>query len=146
MKFRIAGVDYDAGKILDAPINDLIELHDQTGLEGSDILAGLADGGTGGVELFSHRSLMAITACVWLGRRKAGEKVSFQDAVAGLSMPDIEWLADGPAAATGPVQPAAPDPTRPASGPGTPSAGEPLPSLPSLSPGQASSSPSTSTP
>ena len=144
MKFRIAGIEYDAGKILDAPINDLIELHDQTGMEGSDILAGLADGGTGGVELFSHRSLMAITACVWLGRRKAGERVSFQDAVAGLSMPDIEWVAETPAPVA--VQPAAPDPTQPASEPGTSSTDEPLPDLPSPSPGPDWSTPSTSTP
>lgn len=120
MKIRVKGVVYDATNIVDAPINLLLELHKQTGMEGQDILDGMRDGveQLGSARSPSPKVLMAFAALVWIGKRKAGENIGFEEAVEGLSMLDIEPIADVPPPASMAPE-AAPDPTQPGSVPAT---------------------------
>lgn len=118
MKIRVKGEEFDATNIVDAPIDLLIELHKATGMEGQDILDGMAEGAE---QMMAGKSpgmrvLMAFAALVWLGKRRAGQQVSFEEAVAGLALTDIEPVVEE-APAEQPV--AAPDPTRPGSVPAT---------------------------
>ncbi len=121
MKIQIKGVVYDASDILDAPIDLLMELNRQTGLEGQDVVDGLQ---AGHADIMAGRmpgmkTLMSTAALVWLGKRIAGEQVGFEESVAGLSFLDIQPVADPaldePAATTADL--AAPDPTQPGSVP-----------------------------
>ncbi len=152
MKFQIKGVVYDASNIIDAPIDLLMELNRTTGLEGQDVFDGLQ---ASHAEIAAGRmpgmqALMSTAALVWLGKRIAGEKVGFEESVAGLSFLDIQMVSeDDDASAPEAVEAEAPGPTRPGSVPAIEAPAEPtraaLQDQPFRSPGPTSEPPSENT-
>lgn len=154
MKIKIRGVVYDTSNVIDAPLNLLVQLHQETGMEGQDIIDGLASAAVtaGEGKAPTARELMAYGGLIWLGKRIAGEQVGFEEASAGLSLPEIleGIMTEGEQGDASPGQ--APDPTPPGSAPVTAVAApelptpmlEPVTPAPSPSPGLGSLPPSSS--
>lgn len=145
MRFNIQGTVYDVSNIVDAPIDVLIELHRISGMEGQDILDGLAESAQAlqSGRMPGHGALMATAAVVWLGKTLAGDKPdSLEAAAAGLALTDIVPVPDVAPPAAGQVVPSDP-PTPPASVPATVVVDQPVTAeLPSPSPGPTSPIPS----
>lgn len=145
MRFRIKGVEYDSSNIVDAPLDLLFELNRLSGLEGQDVVDGLKESGEALLagRMPGMRGLMATAALVWLGKAIAGEKVGFEESVAGLSLFDIQQIPDA-APSTAVVEVTPDPPTQPGSVPAI--VVEPVPQVSSPSPGVTypDQSPSTS--
>lgn len=147
MRFNIQGTVYDVSNIVDAPIDVLIELHRISGLEGQDILDGLAESAQAlqSGRMPGQGALMATAAVVWLGKTLAGDKpASLEAAAAGLAITDIVPVPDVAPPAAGQVVPSDP-PTPPASAPATVVAQPVTAELSSPSPGPTSPIPSPAT-
>lgn len=126
----IQGTVYDVSNIIDAPIDLLFELHRVSGMEGQDILDGMAacaaDLQSG--RMPGQKALMAQAAVVWLGKALSGVKpASLEEAVAGMALTDIVPVPEvAPPGAEVVVQADPPLPTLPASVPET-AAPQPIP-------------------
>ena len=141
MKLRVKDETYDVGNIFDSPITLLMELHQLTGMEGQDIMDGLRQ--TEG-QVPGQKTLMALAAIVWLGKRRAGIDVGFEEAVAGLALDDIDLLPDPVPTGAQLVEAveAATDPSQPGSGPAAPVlVAAPVPGTSGLLPGVTSLTP-----
>lgn len=104
MKVRIGERTYDMAGLDSAHLSDLIALKRETGLGVVAIQAGLAGLGT---DELTDDALVALGCIVWLTRRRAGERLSFEQAC-DFSLDALEFLPDPDDEA----HPESPDPTR----------------------------------
>jgi len=85
MKIRISGSDYDPALLSKLSLFDLLELKKQTGLTVDDLQDNLAAAGEGDDDggkslLASEAGLLSVGALIWLARRKAGERLTLEEA------------------------------------------------------------------
>lgn len=82
MKLVISGTEYDVGSIGKASLADLVALKVQTGMGLGALREGLANAQRlkSGDALDDEQALMALGALIFLTRRRAGEKVTFEEA------------------------------------------------------------------
>lgn len=96
MKLIISGVEYPLENINEASLDDLMQLRKQTGLGIKGLreqLATFSDGDDPESVLDDPDKLLALGALVWLARRKAGEKLTLEQACA-FPLSEMEMLDD----------------------------------------------------
>ena len=112
MKIRISGVDYDAAALGRLSLFDILELKRQTGLSVDEMQAAFAEVDPDNPEsaMRSEDPLVAFGATIWLARRKAGERLTFEEAC-DFPLDELEFIAEpGDVPDEAPVDPPSPSP------------------------------------
>lgn len=94
MKLIISGTEYDVGNIGKASLADLMALKSQTGMGVAALREGLANAKRlKDLALDDEQALLALGALIFLTRRRAGEKVSFEEACS-FPLDELEVVAE----------------------------------------------------
>jgi hypothetical protein len=97
VKIKISGAEYDIAELGKLSLFDLLELKKQTGLDvdGLQEVFKDAEDGDGSSVLASEEGLTAFGAMIWLSRRKAGERLTFEEAC-DFPLEELEFVDDDP--------------------------------------------------
>lgn len=95
MKIKISGTEYDAAQLGKLSLFDIIELKRQTGLSVDELKESFADVDRDNPEtaMRSEETLIGFGAVVWLARRKAGERLTFEEACS-FPLDELEFIAE----------------------------------------------------
>jgi hypothetical protein len=116
MKIRISGVEYNAALLGQLTLFDILELKRQTGLSVDELQSAFADVDPDNPEaaMRSEDTLVGFGAVIWLARRKAGERLTFEQAC-DFPLDQLEFVAE-PGDGLDDAEPVDPPSPRPDSG------------------------------